>query len=131
DDEADEPDTGDGEEEADEPADEDRDDEDEDDWDDEDEEEDKSPPAGRSRNRSRGLNAARAAVAGIRALGQLISKEPQGVTSVEPADGGWRVEVEVLEDARIPSSADILATYEVHLDERGDLMSYRRGQRYQ
>ena len=41
-----------------------------------------------------------------------------------------RVGVEVVESHRIPDSADILAVYEVCLDESGELESYRRTQRY-
>jgi hypothetical protein len=52
------------------------------------------------------------------------------VISIERADGGWRVGVEVVEVPRIPDSADILAVYEVRLDADGDLISYRRVGRY-
>jgi hypothetical protein len=36
----------------------------------------------------------------------------------------------VVEDRRIPSSADILATYESTVDPDGELMSFRRVKRY-
>jgi len=49
---------------------------------------------------------------------------------VEPSEDGWYVGVEVIEDRRIPSSTDILATYEVEIDENGELLSYRRVRRY-
>lgn len=89
------------------------------------------PSRRRARDRAGGLSAAEAAAAGMRALGELIAKEPQGVTSVRPVDGGWDVGVEMLEDSRVPSSADLLALYEAELDEDGALLSYRRVQRYQ
>jgi hypothetical protein len=38
--------------------------------------------------------------------------------------------VEVLEDRHIPSSTDVLATYEIETDMDGELISYRRDQRY-
>lgn len=61
---------------------------------------------------------------------ELTGKEPEGVTSVQPTEGGWVVGVEVVEDRRIPSSSDILSVYEADLDANGDLMSYRRSRRY-
>ncbi|AKE92144.1 gas vesicle protein GvpO [Rhodococcus aetherivorans] len=76
------------------------------------------------------LTAGEAAATAIEQLTRLTSKEPQGATSVEPADHGWTVEVEVLEDRRIPSSADMLALYEVEIDLDGNLLAYRRTRRY-
>jgi Gas vesicle synthesis protein GvpO len=80
--------------------------------------------------RAGGLSAARAARAGLRQIAELTGKNPEGVTGVEPADGGWVVGVEVVEDRRIPSSADILAIYEADVDSEGELASYRRVRRY-
>ncbi len=71
-----------------------------------------------------------AARAGLSQIVELTGKEPEGVTAVKPADGGWVVGVEVVEDRRIPSSSDILAVYEAELDAGGDLTSYRRIRRY-
>lgn len=112
----------------DEPDQEDRaDDRDDDEPDQEDRAEDESG-AGDPRN-SR-ISAADAASAGLAGLAKLTGKKPEGVTSVEPTDDGWRVGVEVLEDERVPSSADILAIYEANLDPDGSLLSYRRTRRY-
>jgi hypothetical protein len=61
---------------------------------------------------------------------EMTAKDPEGVTSVAPAEDGWTVEVEVVEDRRIPSSADVLALYEVQIDTEGSLKSYRRTRRY-
>ena len=63
-------------------------------------------------------------------IAALTSRSVSGVTSVEPAEHGWLVEVEVVEDKRIPSSSDLLALYEAELDEHGDLLAYRRTRRY-
>ncbi|MCW4351786.1 gas vesicle protein [Hoyosella sp. YIM 151337] len=71
-----------------------------------------------------------AAQVAARNLAQLTGKEPQAVTSLAPTDEGWEVEVEVIEDHRVPSSADILALYEVQLDQEGTLLSWRRTKRY-
>lgn len=79
---------------------------------------------------SSGLTAADAAAAGLRQIIELTGKDPEGVTGVERGDDGWMVGVEVVEDRRVPSSADILATYEAEIDSEGDLTAYRRVRRY-
>jgi hypothetical protein len=86
--------------------------------------------ADRRPRRARGLSAARAAQAGLRQIAELTGKKPEGVTGVEPADDGWLVGVEVVEDRRIPSSADILAIYQADVNSEGELASYRRVRRY-
>jgi hypothetical protein len=77
------------------------------------------------------LPAGAAAQAAIRAVAELVGRRPNGVTALEPTEDGWRVAVEVLEDERVPSSADILAIYEAELDKEGNLLAYRRTRRYQ
>lgn len=89
--------------------------------------------AAKSRRReaeSATLPASGAAAEALRHVGELISADPVAVTSVEPAEDGWLVEVEVIEERRIPSSADMLALYEVELDPGGELLAYRRTKRY-
>ena len=77
-----------------------------------------------------GMTVAIAAREGQRLIAAVTNKQPQGVTSVEPSDNGWVVEVEVLEDRHIPSSADVLALYRVEVDADGGLVAYRRTERY-
>jgi hypothetical protein len=77
-----------------------------------------------------GLSAAPAGVAGLRHIEQMTGKETEGITSVRPVEDGWLVDVEVVEDRRIPSSGDILALYEAELDRDGNLVSYQRIRRY-
>ncbi|MFG6198621.1 gas vesicle protein GvpO [Nonomuraea sp. JJY05] len=99
------------------------------------------PPPGRSRDpaaetterpkrRPRGLSAATAGEIGLEHIADLTRRETEGVTRVKPEDDGWLVNVEVVEDRRVPSSGDILALYEAELDPEGDLLSYRRLRRY-
>jgi hypothetical protein len=76
------------------------------------------------------LSAARVAAQAGDHISALTAKRVVGVTSVEPVEQGWLVEVEVLEDARVPSSSDVLALYEADLNEQGDLLAYRRTRRY-
>ncbi|HEY3878365.1 MAG TPA: gas vesicle protein GvpO [Trebonia sp.] len=76
------------------------------------------------------LPAAEAGQVGLRQITELTGKDPEGVSGVEPLDDGWRVTVEVMEDSRIPSSTDLLATYQIELDPDGELLAYRRVRRY-
>lgn len=84
----------------------------------------------RPRRERDSLSAAEAAQLGLRQIAELTGKEPEGITGVEPSEDGWLVGVEVVEDRRIPSSGDILATYETELDPSGEMLSYRRVRRY-
>jgi hypothetical protein len=61
---------------------------------------------------------------------ELTGKEVEGVVGINRTDDGWSVRVEILELRRIPSTTDVLAIYEVAVDEDGELASYRRLQRY-
>ena len=66
----------------------------------------------------------------MRNFSQLTTKEPSGITSVEPSDQGWVVGIEVVEDKRVPSSADVMAIYEAEIDDDENLVSYRRVRSY-
>ena len=81
-------------------------------------------------SRAAASSAAAAARRAARLVGTLSGSRPESVISIERTDGGWRVGVEVVEVARIPDSADILAVYEVCLGADGELTSYRRVRRY-
>ncbi|HTJ33772.1 MAG TPA: gas vesicle protein GvpO [Dactylosporangium sp.] len=63
-------------------------------------------------------------------VAELTGKPPSGVTALERDDDGWLVEVEVVEDRRIPSSSDVLATYRAQVTAEGDLTALRRTRRY-
>ncbi|GII42471.1 gas vesicle protein GvpO [Planotetraspora phitsanulokensis] len=82
------------------------------------------------RRRRRAMTAVTAGERGLRYIADLTMRDAEAVTLVEPADGGWTVHVEIVEDHRIPSSGDVLAVYEAELDEEGNLLSYRRLGRY-
>ena len=78
----------------------------------------------------RRMSAAEAGREGLQQITELTGKEPESVTGVRRSEDGWLVTVEVVEDRRIPSSTDILSTYEAELDNDGELLSYRRVRRY-
>lgn len=64
-------------------------------------------------------------------VADMTGKEPEGIVSfAQTDDGGWLVDVEVVEIRRVPDSTDILAIYEAELDTDGELVAYRRVKRY-
>jgi hypothetical protein len=64
-------------------------------------------------------------------VAEMTGKEPEGIVALEHADeGGWLVDVEVVESRRVPDSTDILAIYEAELDAEGEMVAYRRVKRY-
>jgi hypothetical protein len=63
-------------------------------------------------------------------LAALLGKEPEAVAGLERTPEGWTMTLEVVELPRIPSSTDVLASYEVMLDDDLRLVRYRRGRRY-
>jgi len=63
-------------------------------------------------------------------LRDLQGSEPESVSSLEQSSEGWLVRLEVVEVRRVPDSTDVLASYEVELDDDGGLLGYRRVRRY-
>ncbi|MGH3334329.1 MAG: gas vesicle protein [Nocardioides sp.] len=63
-------------------------------------------------------------------LAELTGRKVEGVSGVHHNDDGWVVNAEVLELRRIPETNDVLAIYEVTLDDDGSLTGYRRVRRY-
>jgi hypothetical protein len=61
----------------------------------------------------------------------ITGSQPTQITGIAPSDEeGWIAEVEVVEDRRIPPTADMLALYEIELDADGELLVYHRTHRY-
>lgn len=63
-------------------------------------------------------------------LAALTGCKVDSIAGIEKTGEGWQLTVVVTELHRIPASTDILATYEVALDESGDIVNYHRGDRY-
>jgi hypothetical protein len=76
------------------------------------------------------LTAAEVARSAVAELTELTGRKPVGVTAVEPTEDGWRVEVELVEESHIPSTSDLMALYDLDLDQEGALVAYRRTRRY-
>ena len=86
---------------------------------------------GPRRGVKKSLAAAEIAQQARRQLTEITGLEPETVTAIEQyEDATWRVTVELLELERIPQSDDVIGTYEVDLDRTGELLSYRRIDRY-
>ena len=83
--------------------------------------------ADQKRQRSAILKVGRAAV---EQLAELTGQRVEGLSGVHRDDDGWVVNAEVLELRRIPETNDVLATYEVRLDDDGSITGYRRVRRY-
>ncbi|MER5767376.1 gas vesicle protein GvpO [Streptomyces sp. NPDC001985] len=64
-------------------------------------------------------------------LSELTGQQAESVTSFVRTEDGWSLEVEVVELERVPSTASLLATYEVSLDRDHELSGYRRVRRYE
>lgn len=76
------------------------------------------------------IAAGKAVVAAIKQLQLLTTRTAESVVGVRAHDDGWRVTIEVVESARIPDTADIMAEYEVDIDGDGELSGYTRKSRY-
>src|SRR3954470_2048906 len=92
---------------------------------------------GPSKTQGNGHSATRHRLSGSQAvelarkhLRELTGNECESVSSLQRGRDGWSVQLETVELERIPRTTDILASYLIELDERGDLMSYERVSRY-
>ena len=60
----------------------------------------------------------------------LLGREPESVSGIERTNGHWSVTIEVIELHRIPDSTDVLASYELVLDDDGNVARMVRRRRY-
>jgi hypothetical protein len=65
-----------------------------------------------------------------RQLEGLLGTGVERVSGLDQADGNWRVRLEAVEVHRVPESTDVMASYEVMLDDDGKLVSVNRKRRY-
>jgi hypothetical protein len=91
---------------------------------------DPAESSGASNGRPDRISAAAAARRAAEQVVALTGRDFESVISIERTEDGWCVGVEVVETHRIPDSADILASFEVNVDRRGELTGYRRTRRY-
>jgi hypothetical protein len=60
-----------------------------------------------------------------RQVTELTGMSAEAVTGLRRAEDNWMVTVEVLELARVPSTMDVLGTFEVTLSLDGELLGFR------
>lgn len=73
------------------------------------------------------LTTAQAAERAKKQISELIERQPSSVTAVSKDAKGWHVSLEMLERKAIPERMDLLASYDVLLDEEGNVVEFDRG----
>lgn len=63
-------------------------------------------------------------------LEELVGCSVEGLSDMHRVEDGWKLCVDVLELARVPSTTDVLASYEVTVDEEGEVTGFRRVRRF-
>jgi hypothetical protein len=63
-------------------------------------------------------------------VAELIGRRPESVSGFERRDDGLHLAVEVVELERIPNSTDVIASYDVAVDDDGRVLEYARTRRY-
>jgi hypothetical protein len=90
-----------------------------------------TPPDVFATKRSTAFGPAEAIEAARRAMKATGHPEIDGVAACEAGvDGGWRVEVEVIESHARMGDNDLLAAYDVRLGDGGEIRGFRRLRRY-
>lgn len=59
-------------------------------------------------------------------LAEVTGFKPVAVVGGYSDTEGWHITVDMLEMARLPESTDILGTYEVSLDEEGNMLKFEK-----
>ncbi len=96
-----------------------------------------APPAALEQSQGDAKPAAAPALTGLQIVNMakeqitmLTGLSSSTVSGLFKDEKGWHVVLDLVELRRIPSSSDVLATYDVLLDPHGTLLSYRRTRRY-
>lgn len=63
-------------------------------------------------------------------LQEITGAACESIIGVERIENGWKVRGVVLELERIPPTTDILAAYDVEIDETGEMVKCQRVHRY-
>ena len=62
---------------------------------------------------------------------QFITGLPaETVSRLDPEESGWNVGIDMLEHSAIPRTRDLLASFDVTLDEAGNIRRWRRTGRF-
>ena len=76
------------------------------------------------------LSVVKAAEKAKQQLRMITGLEVATVSAVEEHEDGWKAFVNMVELRRVPSTSDVLATYEAVLDEIGEMQTYKRLRRF-
>ncbi len=63
-------------------------------------------------------------------LGDMTGLVGDNVSSLTKVDSGWQLVVNMIELKRIPPSTDMLACFDVSVDDEGNVTNYQRSRRY-
>lgn len=63
-------------------------------------------------------------------LGDITGLISDNVSSLTKVDSGWQLVVNMIELKRIPPSTDMLASFDVSVDGKGNITRYQRSRRY-
>jgi hypothetical protein len=66
----------------------------------------------------------------VQQVAELTGRQIEGVLGLERDDDGYVVTLEVVELRRVPDSTDVLGSYAVTVDGKGELQEYTRTRRY-
>ena len=55
----------------------------------------------------------------------LLNKEPEGISSIEKTNEGWKVSCEVLDKKSVPETYDLLKVYGFMLDKEAKVTSFK------
>jgi len=66
----------------------------------------------------------------IRHVSELTGLSVEAVTGFARDDSHWVVTVEAIELARVPSTMDVLGTFDVELSDDGTLLGFHRRERH-
>ena len=59
-------------------------------------------------------------------LQSILTLDVANVVAASKTDDGWNVKIELVERKAIPDTQDLLGTYDVILDDEGNIVSYER-----
>lgn len=76
------------------------------------------------------LTVVQAAQKAKRQLQDITGLDVATISGMEEFEGGWRAYVNMVELRRVPTTSDVLATYEAILDAEGELVTYKRLRRF-
>jgi len=59
-------------------------------------------------------------------LQSILTLDVANVIAASKTDDGWDVKIDLVERKAVPDTQDLLGTYDIILDEEGNIVSYER-----